>query len=297
MQQDQTDKKLYQFPSDKGKGLVGTIFFHVVVIVVLVLAGFTSTPVRIEEGLLVNFGTDEFGSGLIEPSPGAEQTPSITLPQETAVPTQSQEEKINTQDFDEEAPIVKKVTNDPEPVKKSTEEIEAEKKRIEEQKRLEQEELDRKKKEEELKREQDIIDRTRNAFNTGRNTGTTSTGEGVTTGTGNQGVVTGSVDSRVRGDGSGLGTDGTSFSLAGRSAQSLPVPKYNYQGEGIVVVEVRVDRQGKVTEATSGVRGSTTLDEYLLKVAKEAALLAKFNVKTDAPNVQIGTITYIFKLK
>jgi hypothetical protein len=44
-------------------------------------------------------------------------------------------------------------------------------------------------------------------------------------------------------------------------------------------------------------KGSTILDDYLLRVAKEAALEAHFDAKPDAPVVQKGTITYIFKLK
>ena len=47
---------------------------------------------------------------------------------------------------------------------------------------------------------------------------------------------------------------------------------YDYQEEGKVVVEVSVDRSGKVIQARPGIKGSTTLDDYLLNVAKEAAL-------------------------
>jgi TonB family protein len=139
--------------------------------------------------------------------------------------------------------------------------------------------------------------RTKNALAGSRNSGTTSTSEGVTGGTGNQGSVTGSVDSKNRGEGSGTGNSGVSYELAGRGFQKLPLPKYDYQGEGRVVVEVSVDRSGKVTQAVPGVRGSNTLDEYLLRVAKEAALEAQFEVKADAPLVQKGTITYNFVLK
>jgi TonB family protein len=85
--------------------------------------------------------------------------------------------------------------------------------------------------------------------------------------------------------------------LEGRGALKLPQPKYDYQGEGIVVVEVTVDGTGKVIQARPGVKGgSTTLDDYLLKVAKDAAMQATFVVKADAL-VQKGTITYTFKLK
>jgi outer membrane biosynthesis protein TonB len=63
------------------------------------------------------------------------------------------------------------------------------------------------------------------------------------------------------------------------------------------VVEVSVDRSGKVIQAVPGSKGSTTLDEYLLKVAKEAAIEARFEAKPEAPAVQKGTITYNFILK
>jgi hypothetical protein len=113
----------------------------------------------------------------------------------------------------------------------------------------------------------------------------------------NQGVPTGSVDSKVRGPVGGLGNNGISYDLGGRGFQALPTPKYDYQGEGRFVVEVSVDRQGKVVEAVPGIKGSTTQDEYLLNVAKEAAMKASFEVKPDAPAVQKGTITYNFMLK
>ncbi|MDQ1297129.1 MAG: hypothetical protein QG611_1108, partial [Bacteroidota bacterium] len=149
----------------------------------------------------------------------------------------------------------------------------------------------------EQKRQTDIMNRTRDALANSKNAGTTSTGEGITGGAGNQGSPNGSVDSQNRGEGSGLGDKGISYDLHGRGFQKLPPPKYDYQGEGKVVVEVSVDRSGKVIQAVTGSKGSTTLDEYLLRVAKDAAMEAQFEVKADAPPVQKGTITYIFKLK
>lgn len=90
---------------------------------------------------------------------------------------------------------------------------------------------------------------------------------------------------------------GISYILQGRAVQNLPAPRHDYQGEGRVVVEVSVDRSGKVIEATPGIKGSTTLDGYLLKIAEEAAMGPSFTAKPDAPPVQKGTITYIFILK
>jgi colicin import membrane protein len=290
---------LRKLPNERGKGLAGTIILHLVLFGILILVSFSAPkPPETERGILVNFGTDETGLGMIEPSPPASQEETAAAQPVTAT-TPNKEEAIATQNFDKEAPEVKKV--DPETEKKRKEKIEAERiKRAEivaENIKKAQAEAERKRIEAEQKRVSDIVNRTKNALSNSKNAGTNSTSEGIAGGVGNQGDPRGSVDSKVRGTGSGTGTSGVSYNLQGRGFQSLPNPKYDYQGEGKVVVEVSVDRSGKVTEATAGAKGSNTLEEYLLSVAKEAALKATFEPKSDAPLKQKGTITYIFKLK
>jgi outer membrane biosynthesis protein TonB len=76
----------------------------------------------------------------------------------------------------------------------------------------------------------------------------------------------------------------------------LIFPKYEIQNEGIVVVSISVNAEGIVTQAIPGGKGSTVVDEDLYKIAKDAALKTKFEVKKDAV-VQKGTIKYTFKLK
>ncbi|NSW93396.1 MAG: hypothetical protein HPY62_01670 [Bacteroidales bacterium] len=289
---------MHYIPSERKKGIVGTAVFHITVLALLLILGFSvPPPPEIEEGILVNFGTDEGGSGLIEPSPpDVQEEVSPPVPDRTA--EQSREEPLLTQN-NEEAPEVKKV--DPEAERKRLEKIEADRKLREqmeaERKKREAEELERKRIEEEQKRQADIMNRTKEALAKSKNTGTSSKSEGETGGTGNQGTPTGSVDSKNRGEGSGLGNKGISYNLEGRGFQSLPEPKYNLQEEGRVVVEISVDRSGKVVQAIPGVKGSTTLNETLLKVAKDAALQARFDAKPDAPAIQKGTITYNFVLK
>jgi colicin import membrane protein len=289
---------LRYIPSEKKKGIIGTSVLHIVLLIVLVFAAFTPPkPPEFEEGILVNFGTDETGLGMIEPSPPPVQEEASPPPPAAATNVQK-EEPLLTQN-NEEAPEVKKV--DPAAEKKRLEKLEAEKKLNEqleiERKKKEAEELERKRIEAEQKRQADIMNKTRDALANSKNAGTSSKSEGDAGGAGNQGVQTGSVDSKNRGDGSGLGNQGISYDLQGRGFQSLPTPKYDYQGEGRVVVEVSVDRSGKVIQATPGTKGSTTLDEYLLKVARDAALKARFDPKSDAPAVQKGTITYNFILR
>jgi outer membrane biosynthesis protein TonB len=277
-----------RFPSERRKGIVGTLSIHLAVLALLLVLGFSAAPPpKAEEGILVNFGTDETGMGLIEPSPPAVQE-ETSPPLTSDASKNTKEDALLTQNT-EEAPTVKKV--DPEADKKHREVLKAERDR------KVQEEIERKKIEADQKRKADITNKTKNALANSKNAGTTSTGEGVTGGKGNQGVPTGAVDSQNRGEGSGLGDKGISYNLQGRGFQKLPLPKYDYQGEGKVVVEVSVDRSGKVVQAVPGIKGSSTLDEYLLKVAKDAALEAQFEVKPDAPLIQKGTITYNFILK
>jgi outer membrane biosynthesis protein TonB len=282
----------------------------------LIIVSFSNPPPpeTEEEGILVNFGNGETGIGMIEPSPPAfieKSSPAairevkLPPPSSSKAVAKTKEEPLLTQNT-EEAPAVKKT--DPEVVKKKLEKIEADKK-IKEQLEAEriirrQEEAEKKRIASEQQRESDIMNRTKNALANSQNRGTSSTGEGIAGGPGNQGDPNGSVNSKVRGSGSGLGDKGSgtgakgiSYNLQGRGFQALPPPKYDYQGEGKVVVEVSVDRSGKVVQAIPGTKGSTTLDEYLLKVAKEAALEARFEVKQDAPAIQKGTITYNFILK
>lgn len=289
---------LHKFPSERGKGIAGSAVIHLVLFLLMIFVSFSvPAPPELEEGIIVNFGTDDTGMGMIEPSPPALQE-ETSPPQPAEAVVKTEEEPLLTQNT-EEAPEVKKA--DPEAEKKKLEKLEADKKRREllEAERIKKatEEAERKKVEAEQKRQTDIMNRTKNALANSKNAGTTSTGEGVTGGAGNQGVKTGSVDSQVRGDGGGTGDKGISYNLKGRGFQKLPPPKYDYQGEGRVVVEVSVDRLGKVIQAIPGSKGSTTLDEYLLKVAKDAALEAQFAAKSDAPAVQKGTITYNFILK
>ena len=78
---------------------------------------------------------------------------------------------------------------------------------------------------------------------------------------------------------------------------SLPLPSYDVQKAGRVVVKITVNQDGKVTSAVPGAAGTTVNDASLWASAKKAALRAQFNVSRSAPESQEGTITYVFKLR
>ena len=82
--------------------------------------------------------------------------------------------------------------------------------------------------------------------------------------------------------------------MAGRKVLKKPVYTANCE-EGTIFVRIEVDKNGNVTKATPGVKGSTSQAPCLMNPAKRAALETKFNVDPDASQIQIGTIVYQFK--
>lgn len=249
-------------------------------------------------GLEVNLGSSETGFGYL-------QAQEITLPrEEPARPkpvASSAPEKILTQDFEEEDAIEaapKKEVKKPKPaetkapvVKKPVPTEQVAEKPVEKKPVVNPNAL--------FKPRTSSQGNTQGTDDQGKAGGSasaptyTGTGKGGDGGDGSGGGSGGGV-----GTGIGKGTGpGYSFSLEGRSLLLLPKPEYTNQVEGDVVVEVTVDKDGKVIQANPGYRGSTTLDENLLQLAKKAALSARFDRKPDAPAVQKGTITYKFRLQ
>ncbi len=282
---------------ERKQGLIFSALIHLVVALLIIFVTFrVKIPEPIEEGLLVNFGFDETGEGLFEPAPEPVSPP----PPPESAGEQGGEEALLTQDFEEAVEVEKKEPS-PEELKRQAEARAAEiRRQLEaeaERKRIEQEEAERRKKEEEQRRIDQANARARGAFSNAGNVGTSGQSQGVAGGQGNQGVQSGTPDAPNYGPGGGQGTDGISFDLGGRKAQSLIKPPYDLQKEGVVVVAITVDRNGRVTDATPGIKGSTTLDGDLLRLAKEAALKTRFESSNDAPIIQKGTITYVFRLK
>jgi len=86
--------------------------------------------------------------------------------------------------------------------------------------------------------------------------------------------------------------------LYGRNIMgSLPTPEYNVNMSGTVVVNIRVNQHGAVTNTSINLTHTTVQNSTLWEAAQKAALKAHFNVDASAPAIQEGTITYIFKLR
>lgn len=292
--------------SNKVQGFIGTIVVHTIFIGLLLLISLSaSLPEDANEGLLINFGNSQDGFGDVEPMVNYDNAVSVTFNSKSE-DRKEDEKKILTQDFDDNAPAmeVKKKTTKKDTKKKTipTKEVTKTKK---ETKTTTKETQDTKETEQANATDEvklPVVNK--KALFPGKSTDGGTGGEGVTGKEGNQGSLEGSPDSQNRtggatgGNGTGEGDGkGVSFKLGGRKHLSLPKPEYLKQKQGIVVVEVTVDRKGNVTKANPGVKGSTTLDRDLLKAAEKAALIAKFDENPNAKEYQTGTITYVFKFQ
>lgn len=267
--------------TSKAAGLIGTITFHGLLLLLLLLFNLQpQQPLPPEEGILINFGDGDVGTGTIEPSM-ADQASSAAASPSSA----KQDETPMTQDF-EDAPAIavsKKQDKKKPEVKKNIQASTSTnvKQAVESTAPVEKPREVNKK-----------------ALFPGRSTSiNASQGEGEGGGRGNQGNPNGSPDSHSRIGGS-VGGNGTSFSLSGRKiVGGLPHPDYGVQASGKVIVAITVDQNGNVTKATYSPKGSTTQDARLVNAALSAAKKARFNVDNDAPPSQTGQITYIFNLQ
>ena len=277
-----------------------TITVHGIIFLILLLQIHTPIPPYPEggggsgSGIELNLGFSDAGSGSnpleVMASPETAKPISVTKPQED-------NEKLLTQDV-EDVPLIKEQTAETKKVKKEVKKTVAVTPKKTETK--------------EVQKPQQVVNE-KALYRPSKNQ---TSADGNTNVKGDQGNPNGSLGAKAFGGqggkggsgggcgggkgtgiGTGIGTGVSSWSLEGRNPLSLPKPEYKHQVEGDVVVEITVDKEGKVTQAIPGIKGSTTLDETLLEAAKRAALHGHFDQKPDAPAFQKGTIKYRFRLQ
>lgn len=261
------------------RAIAGTLLFHGVLLLCVLYFGLsTPLPLPEEEGVIVNLGFSTQGTGMRQPL-----TSSPPPPQPEASQAQPRAEDVATQSTEEsvaipEAPQTRPQRQQRQETPRETTRPQQETAQAQPQPQPEPE-------------PQPQVDP--RALFPGRDRRTTeSQSQGETGQQGNQGRPDGSVDGTSQ-TGGGQGS-GVQFSLSGRRANYLPIPEYASQSQGRVVVTINVNRNGEVTRAEAGARGTTTSDRALWTAAENAARRARFDVKNDAPHEQVGTITYNF---
>lgn len=274
------------------QGIIGTVVVHLIILLILFVVTLHAATPDEESGVPVMLGSAELSQGDADPYTLTEvdvldELQPETAPADPSVETPSEQEML-TQDLEEtvamkpqKKPVKpktevktppKKQPEQPKQPTKTPEQIAAEKRAAAEKAAAEE-----------------AAKKIAGAFGKGSSMGNRGTG---TTGSGVQGSPTGNSNT---GKSAGVGGVG-SWDLNGRSLTgSLPIPVYNVQDEGRVVVTIVVNPSGRVI-STSINKRTNTVSTALRRAAEEAACKARFNV-TDGVNNQTGTITYYFKLR
>ena len=279
---------------NKITGLIGTAVLHILLLILLLVIAIRRPQAQEEGGVPVMLGNTELSQGNADPYTLTDvdimNEPEVPAPDvsesEMVSPVETKEEII-TQTEEETVAVPKK-----EP-KKETPKKEKPKKETPKKDVPKKEAVKPKEKTEAEKRaeaEKAAAKKIAGAFGKGTQMGNKGTG---TTGSGLEGSPTGNSSEGKSGGVGGYGT----FDLNGRSLGSggLPMPVYNVQDEGRVVVTITVNPAGQVI-STSINKRTNTVNASLRKAAEEAARKARFN-QVDGVNNQTGTITYYFKLK
>ncbi len=134
-----------------------------------------------------------------------------------------------------------------------------------------------------------------NALYKGKKNDGTGEGDGTGNKPGNQGKLTGTtLTNNYNGTGSG---NGGSLNMTQRSFLSKPSVADGNRRAGKIVVDIRVDKSGNVVYARAGARGTTISDSDLLEKCENAVLGVKLNASENAPETQIGTVVFVFKVQ
>ena len=214
-----------------------------------------------ETGIAINFGTDDTGSGTIQPEEKKEQLQD-EQPEEI-VPSESTEEVLTSDE--EDTPVIPPEKKETQPKKEKTP----------------------------SKAAQDALS---NILNSPKSDGKTSGSEGDDSRSGDKGAADGDPYANSYYGSPGTTGTGVSYGLKGRALVSTGKVPQDCNEEGRVVVKIEVDKNGEVISAVAGVKGTTNNHPCLLEPAKKTALMYRWNFDSEAPSRQIGFVVINFKL-
>jgi len=260
-----------------------TIVLSIILILLIFIVGPKFMDPPLEYGIAVNFGTTDFGSGNIQPKKPIKseikeviKQPEVVESQPEASTPQETKEEVLTQESEESIAIKKE--------KEAKVKAEAEAKAEAERIAKEQREL------EEKKKKLDAL-----IGGIGKSDGTDTGSEGDDNQAGDKGQLDGDpyAPSYFGDPGSGGGGTGYGLKGRGRPTKSKIIP--DCDEEGSVVVEIHVNREGRVTNAVPGKRG-TTGNICLYDAAKKTALSYKWPSDSKAPTKQVGFVVINFSV-
>jgi periplasmic protein TonB len=225
-----------------------------------------------ENGIAVNFGTTDFGSGNVNTTETVQTAPQQT--QASSDPTPTKEEVLTQEDVD--AAVINQ-TKKPTPVK-------------------EVKETTKPKPVEAPKPSQQTTDALSSILSGPKTDGKATDGDGNTNQAGNQGKPDGSIYApSYYGSGAGTGSGSGRWGLGGRTLSNSGKVVPNCNDEGTIVVQINVNRSGVVTNASFSARGSNTSSKCLQEAAIATAYKYRWQPDSNAPDNQVGFIVINFR--
>ena len=264
-----------------------TALIAVLLILIIFIVGPKYMDPPEEYGIAVNFGTTDFGSGKIQPKKPVKsepldikEPPKVQESQPEAATPKTNTEEVLTEDNAEAIAMKKQKA------------IEARKKAEADAKaKTEAERVERKRKERDAKKKDldDLIG------GIGKTDGEESGSEGNDDKAGDKGQINGDPYAPSFFGQPGNGSGGVGYGLNGRGRPTRSKVKPECDEEGKVVVEIHVNRSGKVVNAIPGKKG-TTGAICLYEAAKKTALSYKWPADSKAPTKQVGFVLVNFSV-
>ncbi|MDM1346822.1 energy transducer TonB [Myroides marinus] len=266
--QSESEKKAFAITSTVFAILFLLFFFYKII-----------TPVPQEQPFLlggeiaINFGNSEVGKGDVQPTEPIAMQPEPE--QQAAVETTTTEPVVTQNKVD--VSVVKKTEDKPKPKEEPKKEVVKPKP--------------------DPKPSQSTTDALASLINGPKTSGEKSEGQGNSSKGGDQGKLDGDMYSNsTYGSGKGQGSgNGTSWGLNGRALATRGQVVPNCNEVGTVVVEIRVDKSGKVVSAQH-TKGTTNSAKCLTDAAIATAKTFRWKADDNAPNIQVGFIVINFKV-
>ena len=289
--------RYFETKHQKHSARLTTVIMLLLLLLLFVIGpGYMDPP--LEYGVAVNFGTNNTGSGVVQPKkPLASQSTPVSepvvepvkaAPAEPSTQAAASEEILTAEDV--ESIAIKKAEAETAKLKADAD-----------AKAKAEAEAKAKAEEERLKREADIKAKKKQQLDAlmggiGTDDGTDTGSEGDDDAPGDKGQLNGDpyAPSYFGSPGSGNGGVGYGLNGRGRPSKSKVIPDCDEEGK--VVVEIHVNQNGNVVKAIPGKRG-TTGDICLYEAAKKTALTHKWPADSKAPAKQIGFVIVDFSVR
>jgi len=264
-----------------------TALIAVILILIVFIVGPKYLDPPEEYGIAVNFGTTDFGSGKVQPKKPIKsepldinEQPNVQESEPEPAKPQTNTEEVLTAENAEAIAMKKQKEAEAKKIAEAEAKAKAEEARIEKE---------RKEQEAKKKKLDDLIG------GIGKSDGSESGSEGDDDKVGDKGQIDGDPYAPSYFGEPGSGSGGVGYGLNGRGRPSKKIVKPECDEEGRVVVEIHVDRNGRVTKADPGKRG-TTGNLCLYDAAKKTALSYKWPADSKAPSKQVGFVVVNFSV-